>query len=268
MNLNNKIEKFERKEGEMEKEKFEPQIIFDFIRHGEAAYGKELEEEIEDLGYKWEKLMSSSKVSEEKLEGKAIREGDVTPKGEEQLRESIGSLVEKIDKDNEVVMLLSSPLFRAAKSSEIILEELEKQGIDVGKKREHKSLVELNKHWISVLEFVKKETKGKVKDPFNYWLKMSDEEIREADLESLEGIGDRMQYFIEVIKRYGRRYKDQLRLDDKKLRVIAVTHDVNILSILKAEGVSLKDAGTIKNAQFIEMGVDEKGKAKLMKQPQ
>ena len=88
--------------------------------------------------------------------------------------------------------------------------------------------------------------------------------IKEADLDSMGDMGKRMDHFVQLIKRYAQKYKTQLELDDKRLRVIAVTHDVNILSVLKQQGVMPEEAGLIKNAQIVEMGVNKEGESKLM----
>lgn len=266
MNFNNKIEKFEKREGEMEKEKFEPQIIFDFIRHGEAIYGPELKRRVEELGYEWEKLLPTSMVLEKEMGEQEDLEGEITPEGESQLREAIEGLTKRIDKDNENLMVLFGPRFRTIESSSIILDELGKQNIDVRKAREHRDLIDMKKHWIAILEFVKKKAPD-VDRPIQYWLNMSENELHEADLEGFGDTDKRMDHFTRLIERYARAYKDQLGLEKKKLRVIAVTHDVNVLSILKKEGISLEKAGLIKNAQIVELGVDKEGKAKLLNSP-
>jgi len=253
----------EMPEGGQEKEKFEPQIIFDFIRHGQIEYGEELKEKVQRLGYKWEDVLPTSQTTEEKIGSPADLEGRVTPKGKEQLKEAARVLTEKIDKDNENIMVLFGPRFRTIDSSNAILEELEQQGVDVYKARQHKDLIDMKKHWIAILEFVK--TKAPDADKvFPYWANMSEQEIHEADLESLEDIGKRMDHFIQLIKRYARMYKDQLGLENKKLRVVVITHDTNILSTLKKEGVAPEEAGLIKNAQIVELGVNKEGKSKLM----
>lgn len=261
-------EKFEQyqpevSEGKQEKEKFEPQIIFDFIRHGQAEYNDELRTEMEKLGYKWEDLMPTSRTTKEKIESPADTEGKLTAAGESQLREATKILVEKIDKDKENIMVLFGPRFRTIDSSRILLEELERENIDVRKARQHRDLIDVKKHWISILEFVKKKAPDSNK-PISYWLNMSEQEIKEADLEGMGNIEQRMDHFIRLIKRYAQMYRSQLELDNKKLRVLAITHDINILSILKKEKITPEEAGIIKNAQIVELGVNKEGKSKLI----
>ena len=253
----------QKQENSLEKENFEPQIIFDFIRHGEAEYGPELKRKFIELGFDWDKLMSASKITKEEIKEPASLEGRLTPEGKVQLRGSISGLVEKIDKDNENIMVLYSPRFRAVDSTNIILEELERQGVDVFKAREHNNLIDMKKHWISILEFVK-EKEGEKKEPFRYWLNMSEQELKDADLEGFKDVGQRIDHFIQLIKRYFRVYKDKLNLDKKKLRVVAVTHDMNILSALKKEGATPEEADLIKNADIVELGIDKEGNRKLI----
>lgn len=250
-------------EDKQEKEKFEPQIIFDFIRHGQAEYSEELKIKMEELGYKWEDLMPTSKTTKEKIESPADLEGELTSEGKTQLKEAAKILVEKIDKDKENIMVLFGPRFRTIDSSRVLLEELERESVDVRKARQHRDLIDMKKHWISILEFVKKKAPDSDK-PISYWLDMSEQEIKDADLEGMGNIEQRMDHFIRLIKRYARMYKSQLELDSKKLRVIAITHDINILSILKKENITPEEAGLIKNAQIVELGVNKEGKSKLL----
>jgi len=258
-------EKFqpERLKGEQEKERFEPQIIFDFIRHGQTEYSNELKTKMEQLGYKWEELMPTSKTTEEKIGTPADLEGRLTAEGKAQLKEAAGILVEKIDKDRENIMVLFGPRFRTIDSSKIILEELERKNVDVRKARQHRDLIDMQKHWIAILEFVKKKAPDTDK-PISYWLNMSEQEIQEADLEEMGDIKKRMDHFIRLIKRYAQMFSNQLELDNKRLRVIAITHDINILSILKKEEITPEDAVFIKNAQIVELGINKEGKSKLL----
>lgn len=250
-------------EGGQEKEKFEPQIIFDFIRHGQTEYGELLRQKVEELGYKWEDVLPTSRTTKEEIESPADLEGRLTIEGKKQLEEAAQILVEKIDKDKENIMILFGPRFRTVDSSKILLEELERAGIDIRKARQHQDLIDMKKHWLAILEFVKTKAPD-VEKVFPYWLNMSEQEIHGADLENLEDIGKRMDHFVELIKRYARKYNKQLGLEDKTLRVVAITHDTNIMSALKKEGVSPEEVGIIKNAQIVELGVNKEGKSKLI----
>ncbi len=263
MNLEKTPHSPEIPEGDQEKEKFEPQIIFDFIRHGQAEYGESLKQKVQELGYKWEDILPTSRTTEEAIESPADLEGRLTTEGKKQLEDATKALVEKIDKDNENVMVLFGPRFRTVDSSKIVLEELKREGVDISKARQHRDLVDMKKHWLAILEFVKAKAPNADKI-FPYWLNMSEQEIHEADLESIEDIGRRMDHFVQLIKHYARMYSNQLGLENKKLRVIAITHDTNIMSALKKEGIPPEEAGIIKNAQIVELGVDKKGKSKLI----
>ena len=250
-------------ESSLEKEKFKPKIIFDFIRHGQAEYGQKVSEKMSNLGYKFEEHLPTSRISKEKMKERETWEGRVTSEGQEQLEKAVSEFVEKINMDKEVLVMLFGPRFRQEHSGEIILDELEKHGVNVSKIREHKDLIDFKKHWISVLEFANNKTKDG-ESPWEYWSKMSKEELKDADLEGFDDIKKRMEHFMELIKRYARRYQKQLGLDNKILRVISPTSDVNILSVLKKKELSASEQGIVKNAKIIELGVDEKDETKLM----
>ncbi len=259
-----KIEKFQPKqEVGLEKEKFQPKIIFDFIRHGQAEYGQELADKMAKLGFNFEKELPNSQIAKEQLNTTETWEGRITPEGEKQLRRSIAELVDEINLDNEVIMVLSGTRSRHKLSYDIVLNELEKHSVDIFKARTHEDIVDTKKHWISILEFVKnKITKGQ--NPWDYWLKMTKKEIEEGDIESIEDIQNRTDHFIKLLTKYRNIYKNKLDLDNKILRVISITSDVNISLLFKNENLDMEKVSKIKNAQIIELGVDETGKKKFM----
>ncbi|HFC76917.1 MAG TPA: hypothetical protein ENJ27_01670 [Candidatus Moranbacteria bacterium] len=251
------------KKEKIEKEKFEPKIIFDFIRHGQAEYGTDIAEKMSSMGYEFKDYLPTSKISDKEMTKREIWEGRITTEGRKQLEQVVDRFIKKIDKDKEVLIILSGPRFRQEQSGEIILNELEKNNINVFKAREHKDLVDSKKHWISILEFVKDKTK-KDDSPWQYWLKMSENELKEADLEGFNDIGKRMDHFMRLLKRYAQRYQKQLGLDKKVLRIISSTSDINILSLLQKDKLSDLEQEVIKNAEIVELGVDEDGEVKLI----
>lgn len=252
-----------KKERVVEKEKFEPKIIFDFIRHGQAEYGTEVADKMKNMGYDFRDHLPTSRISNEKISKREVWEGRVTQEGQEQLRQAIGGFIERIDMEKDVLMMLSGSRFRHEQSGEIILDELEKNKVNVHKAREHQDLVDFKKNWISILEFVKDKTK-QGDNPWQYWLKMSEDELKDADLEGIEDITKRMEHFIELIKRYARRYQEQLGLDEKVLRILAPTSDINILSLMQKNKLSDLEQNIIKNAEIVELGVNKNGEAEIM----
>lgn len=107
------LEKIPSFENNPEKEPEIKTVITDFIRHGESKYREVLmsDEERSELGNK--------------------RPLDLTDKGVEQVKQTAMELVKTINKDEEVVMLWTSPAWRARGSADLIREVLEKEGITV-----------------------------------------------------------------------------------------------------------------------------------------
>jgi len=250
-------------ETSQEKESFEPNIIFDFIRHGEAEYSDEQKQQVEDLGYSYDELLPSEKITTELRGTRAGKEGRLTQEGKAQLIVSMEHLVEKIDPDNEVVMVLSSPRLRAEESAGVIVNALAHHGIDVQGARECLDLVDMKKPWIGILEFLKQSSSGE-QSPFQYWLKMSEEELQKADVEGMENIEDRTDHFMRLIQRFAKTKQQEWGLDKKILRVIAVTHDINLIAAANREHLSPKEINDIKNAEILELGVDNQGNTKLL----
>ena len=100
-------------ENRVEREPKTRTVITDFLRHGESAYQ--------------EVLMSD----EERQQLGDTRPIDLTEKGIEQVRKTAEELAQRIDKENEIVVLWSSPAWRARGSEEIIREVFEREGIEV-----------------------------------------------------------------------------------------------------------------------------------------
>ncbi|MEK7091686.1 MAG: histidine phosphatase family protein [Patescibacteria group bacterium] len=115
----------ENLESPLDTKELEPKvnhIILDGIRHGETEY-------VEEFGA---------------AENGPVR--DLTPKGEEQIRQVAEEIVSKIDPDKEIVVLWSSPKWRAQGSEEIVKEILAEKGITVFKDSDISSLTAFKKH--------------------------------------------------------------------------------------------------------------------------
>lgn len=90
-------------------------IIVDFLRHGTSKY---LE-------------TSTSEEKKNQMNGEFPR--DLTPEGEEEVRKTVEEIVQKINPQNEAIVLWSSPAWRAQDSEAIIRELLAKKGIEIYK---------------------------------------------------------------------------------------------------------------------------------------
>lgn len=111
--------KFEEKpQSTMEKEK--PRIIptIDIIRHGETDY-----KELQDENFKFNPESPDFSFDPEHL--------DLTEKGIENIKKTAEHLASTIDKENEAVILISSPQYRAMSSILIIEKILTENGITI-----------------------------------------------------------------------------------------------------------------------------------------
>jgi len=238
------------------KEEIQPEIIIDLIRHGQTIYSQEFKNAVETIGYKFEDLFKDSKLVDSQDEG-GFFEGEITPEGEQKLRESIKELVGSIDQNKEKIMCLYSERHRTCHSAEIIIDELKNNNVkDIYKFREQKDLIDIETPVINILKYIKEHDKTNASSPWPYWFGMSEKELSEAGVDSINGIKTRMNHILELLERYARRYGDKLGLGDKKLRVIAVTHDVNIISLLEKFNIPKEE---IKNARVFELVKNKEG---------
>ncbi|MFA5009713.1 MAG: hypothetical protein WC553_00580 [Patescibacteria group bacterium] len=250
-------------ETSQEKEHFEPTIRIDLVRHGEAEYSDELEQQVEAQGYPYDKLFPASKTTAELRGTRAGKEGRLTKEGRAQLTMSMEHLAKKIDPANEVIIVLSSPQLRAEESAGVVIDALKQQGVDILGAREHLDLIDMQRPWIGILQFLKQSPSGE--SPFKYWLQMSEEELQEADIEGIKSIEDRTGHFIKLIQALARLRRVGWGLDKKTLRVIAVTHDINLIAIAGCvPGLSKKELNDVKHAEIVELGMDDRGDAQLI----
>ncbi len=111
----------ESKESQLEKEPHLNKIVADFLRHGETNYLEEFHNTSEPVR-------------------------DLTPEGEIQVKETAKKIIETIDPEREIIVLWSSPAWRAQGSEELILELLEEKGIPVYKDSTIPQMVNFRKY--------------------------------------------------------------------------------------------------------------------------
>lgn len=185
------------------KEQFKRNIVVvDFIRHGETEY-------LEDVFSDEEKLQMGSKYPR-----------DLTPEGERQVRENAKIVVDNIDPDNEIVILWSSPAWRAQGAEEIIQELLGERGIEVYKKSTISTMRSFDQKDQEYMD--------------NLWEELADNgKIDDAVYERdpmFQQKSDRFESQPEVIKRVGRFFNsiryfvEHADLSGKKLHIIGVSH--------------------------------------------
>jgi len=114
-----------------EKRESEPKhntVVVDFLRHGTTDY-------LENY---------ASQEDVEMMNGKYPK--DLTEKGEQEVIETAKKIVDTINPETDIVVLWSSPKWRAQGSEEIIKEMLEKRGIPILKDSSIESMRSFDQH--------------------------------------------------------------------------------------------------------------------------
>jgi len=115
----------ESETGGIESRETEPKnniVIVDFLRHGTTEY-------LEYFMPEEEKKKIGDKIPR-----------DLIPEGEAEVRKTAEQIAQKIDPKNEIVVLWSSPAWRAQGSEDIVKEELTKRGVEVYRDSEISSM--------------------------------------------------------------------------------------------------------------------------------
>ncbi|MES2225732.1 MAG: hypothetical protein V4480_02895 [Patescibacteria group bacterium] len=252
-NVSESVPPVETPEGERK-----PELIIDFIRHGTTAYGPALEQKLRDIGQDPEIFTLMPAVDGSIEDAREQLEGRVTQEGEEGLRESIRELCKRIDPKKEIVAIAHGTRTRHEQSTDIIADELRKNGIDVVRVKPHKNLVDVQGGgWYSFVDYIMNHQGKTEADLEAFWWEMyQDEETRSAmnaaGYENLADVAKRTEYFVEILRRFVRRHAL-----GKTLRVIAVTSDVNIEQIQQA-GIPMEERNQIwpANAEIYEVGFE------------
>ncbi len=180
-------------EQEPSKEKFpfNADLRVDFIRHGKAEYSEE-------------ELVS------------ARFEGELSKEGKEQIIKTANELIEKIDKEKELIVIWHSPRKRAKQSAKILEEILEEQKISVLHLTGVDSLKDIKMAPEFFQEFLQNP---EIKDWINYWkekeeLPIGTEKPREAKI--------RVARVLTCLERIARKVRPK---EEKKLHLILVGHE-------------------------------------------
>jgi len=220
-------------------------IIVDFLRHGTTQY---LENSI-------------SFEDREALNGKHPR--DLTPEGELEVKKTVEKIVQKINPETDIVVLWSSPAWRAQGSEEILRELLEEKGIEIYKDSSIKSMRNFDQH---DEEFMK-----------DLWDKIAptgkSAELMYSRDPELQEKNDKFESQPEVKRRAGRVFNqirylaEHANLKGKRLHIIGVTHfefinpimeDIFGLKVEEGKGIEKGEEITIKfdyNPQIKEMKI-------------
>mgnify|MGYP001598419012 CR=1 FL=1 len=247
-----------------------PDLIIDFIRHGRTEYGEALKEKIKETGQNPDTFKQMPKLAEGPIADETEQlEGRITEEGVTELRESAKKLAEMIDRQNEIVAIITGTRTRHFQSAGIIEEELKKQSIDVVKTKEHGDLVDVKGGgWYTFVDYILKHQGKSDVDLEQFWWEMyqskdTREDMNEKGYEHLEDIAKRTEKVAELLRRFVRRF----RLG-KTLRVIAVVSDINVEQI-QQKGIPFakRDQIWVKNADVVEIKVwNNKNDGSLLKE--
>lgn len=177
-------------------------VVVDFLRHGTTNY---LENYV-------------SQEDMEMMNGKYPR--DLTEKGEQEVRETAEKIVEDINPETDVVVLWSSPRWRAQGSEEIIKELLEKRGVPILKDSSIESMRSFDQH---DMEFMN-----------DLWAKIApvghSAEIMYSRDPEFQEKNEKFESQPEVKKRaervfnWIRYFAERANLGGKRLRIIGASH--------------------------------------------
>ena len=233
-------------------------VVIDLFRHGKALYSLDFKRDVEQMGYRFENCFKDSEVVDDNDLEHGRYEGEITPEGEAELRRTIRKIIGDSHTEEEKILAFYSERERATHTTRIIIDELSRNNVNVEsiKQKDLPDLKDIRMQVIDLMKYVKSKDPDSV-EPWTYWSHMDRKELEDNHLEGMEHIKKRMFHFLRVMEKYARRYNDQIMgAGFKKLRVIAVTHDVNILSLLSKFGISKEN---IKTGGFFELTKDGKG---------
>ncbi|MFZ1720812.1 MAG: phosphoglycerate mutase family protein [Candidatus Moraniibacteriota bacterium] len=237
--------------------------IVDIVRHGETEY-----KEMLDKDFVFDPNQEGFALTPEYL--------DLTSDGIENIRRAAGQLIAAIDLQNEAVLLVASPNYRAQSSALIIADEFKKAGVPLlnGKPKTAKNLRQIEvknpeadmDEWMRVALGYRSESEqnaGASPDvAYQEVAHRMGRELGDIVTEDFDAIKLR---FDRYLRHYGniRNYLDpklQDRIADKRLRVISVTHE-EIPTMFMRE--ALGSAMNLKKAQILEIrpasGLHKKG---------
>lgn len=174
-------------------------VIADFFRHGESQY---LEAKTRD----------GASPTEQPL--------DLTQRGIEETRESARPIIDAIDPNQEIVVLWSSPAWRAQGSEKIIRELLEERGITVRSDSEIRSMRSLDLKDQATIAALAEQAKTEGRDMEALYSNDPRLQERNTRFETAGEVGNR-SYRVYNWLRY---LAEHANLNGKKLHVIGVSH--------------------------------------------
>lgn len=246
-----------------------PDLIIDFIRHGKTVYGEALKSKLSEIGQNPDTFKQMPGVEDSVKEPREQLEGKITPEGEIELREAAKKLAEMIDRQNEIVAIMTGTRTRHTQSATIIEDELRNQGVDIVKTKEHEGLADVKGGgWYTFVDYILKHEGKSDADLEQFWSEMYQSKSTRDDMSSkgyehLEDIAARTERVTELLRRFVRRFNL-----GKTLRVIGVTSDINMEQI-QQKGTPIENRGQIwvKNAEVVEIKIwNDKNSGALLRE--
>lgn len=215
-----------------EKKEREPNIrvpIIDIIRHGETEY-----KELQDIGFKFDPELKDFKLDTEHL--------DLSDEGIKGIIETAEQLENVIDKDNELVILVTSPNYRAQSSVLLIEDYLKQKGVNILNPAKEilkaQNLRQITfKDIKSRAEWIETDKKFREKHPSHKRLtsdeahveiaKMLGKDITDIFSEDYDKINQRFQRFLRHMINLNHWLRDETKasLKDKRIRLVCLTHE-------------------------------------------
>lgn len=184
---------------------------------------------------------------------------DLTPAGEEQVRATAQKIIDAIDPENEIVVLWSSPAWRAQGSEEIIRELLDKKGISVYKDssiRSMKSFDQYDKEFIN--DLIKKSAETKQSIDVLY----SRDPLLQEKSERFENQSE-VRKRAEKVFNWIRYLAEHAQLNDKKLHIIGASHFEFINPIMEdIFGYKVEDGLGVQKGENMTIKFDFDSKSK------
>lgn len=225
--------------------------VIDVIRHGQTEY-----KELKDPGFRFDPGAEDFALDAEHL--------DLTEEGIASVRETAQTLEERIEKEREAVLIISSPNFRAQSTALVIDDYLRSRGISSFEGiRSSKALRQITLQegadidaWMTADTALRAEDERHETIPtferFEAIATRLGKELNEIFKEDVQKIDERFNRFVRHMTNINDWLSDETKafIQGKRLRIIAVTHE-------EIPGVFMqKTLGTtehMKNAQILEL---------------
>ncbi len=173
-----------------------------FLRHGRTEY------------------LENKASEEQRTSMEGIFPRDLTVEGESEVRETAKKIIKKINPENDIVVLWSSPAWRAQGSEEIIKEELKKNGIAVYKDRAISSMKNFDYYDKEYMDDLWNKLTLAGESPELMYARDSDFQEKNDKFESQPEVKERA----ERVFNYIRYLAEHINLKGKRLCIVGVSH--------------------------------------------